>query len=108
MSASHATGIAAIAGEYGHEAEALPARDLFTVAAYYDPTQAHIMRGCLAAAGIPAVVADDQLVQTNTLWTAAIGGVRILVPRNYIDEAKAVIDAFDRGEFALADDQVPE
>jgi hypothetical protein len=108
MSHSHATGFSTIAGECGREAEALPARDLFTVAVYLDPTQAHIMQGCLAASGIPAAVADDQLVQTNTLWTAAVGGVRILVPRNYIDEAKAVIAAFERGEFALPDGDVPE
>lgn len=104
MSLSHVTGFT---GECGREAEALPARDLFTVAVYLDPTQAHIMQGRLAASGIPAAVADDQLVQTNTLWTAAVGGVRILVPRHCIDDAKAVIAAFERGDFALPDD-IPE
>ncbi|HEU4852209.1 MAG TPA: DUF2007 domain-containing protein [Telluria sp.] len=105
MSATHA-GSAGIAGECSREAEAPTGRDLFTVASYYDPTQAHIVQGCLAAAGIPAVVADDNLVQANSLWTAAVGGVRIRVPEAFMAEAKAVIEAFDRGEFALKDDDV--
>jgi hypothetical protein len=80
------------------------ARDLFIVAKYYIPTDAHIVRGCLVAAGIPAVVADDNLVQTNSLWTAAIGGVSILVPEEYLQQAKEIIDAFNRGDFQLKDD----
>jgi hypothetical protein len=102
MSASQTAGFASIAG--GLETEEPSARDLFTVAAYYEPTFARIVQGCLVAAGIPAVVADDNLVQTNLLWTAAIGGVRILVPQQYIVEAHSVIAAFDRGDFALKDE----
>ena len=79
-------------------------RDLFTVATYYLPTDAHIVKGCLVAAGIPAVVADDNLVQVNSLWTPALGGVRILVPGEYVREAHDVIAAFNRGEFRLGDD----
>lgn len=105
MSASQTAGFASLAG--GHEAEAPTARDLFTVAAYPEPTLAHIVQGCLAAAGIPAVVADDNLVQTNLLWTTAVGGVRILVPQQHMDDAKAVIAAFERGEFALPDGELP-
>lgn len=79
------------------------ARDLLTAATYYVPTDAHIVQGCLVAAGIPAVVADDQLVQVDSLLTAALGGVRILVPEIYLQEAKEVIAAFNRGEFELDD-----
>ena len=80
------------------------ARDLFTVATYLIPTEAHIVRSCLEAAGVPAVIADDNLVQVYSLLTPAIGGVRVLVPESYLDQAHAVIEAFDRGEYELGDD----
>lgn len=80
------------------------ARDLFTVATYLIPTEAHIVRSCLEAAGIPAVVADANLAQVYSLLTPAIGGVRILVQESHMDRAREVIAAFERGEYKLADD----
>ncbi|TFW26561.1 hypothetical protein E4L96_04065 [Massilia arenosa] len=83
----------------------LPGRDLLIVARYFTPTEAHVVCGCLVAAGIPAVVADDNLVQANSLWTPALGGVRVLVPSEHMAEAQAVIAAYERGEFSLRDDE---
>lgn len=82
----------------------LPGRDLFEVARYLAPIEARLAQGCLEASGIPAVLADDQLVQTNMLWAAALGGVRILVPQEFVQQAEAVLGALQRGEFALGDD----
>ena len=78
-------------------------RNLFTIATYYIPTDASIVQGCLVAAGIPAVIADDNLVQTDTLLTAALGGVRILVPESYLQQSQEVIAAFNRGDYQLDD-----
>ncbi|MET3118084.1 hypothetical protein AAKU64_002310 [Undibacterium sp. GrIS 1.8] len=78
-------------------------RNLFTVATYYIPTDACIVQSCLVAAGIPAVIADDNLVQTDTLLTAALGGVRILVPESYLQQSQEVIAAFNRGDYRLDD-----
>jgi len=78
--------------------------DFVTVARFFTPTDAHVVCACLEAAGIPALVADANLVQANSLWTTALGGVRLLVPSNFEAEAKAVIEAFERGDFALPDD----
>jgi hypothetical protein len=50
------------------------------------------------------VLADDQLVQTNLLWAPALGGVRILVPQDYLQQAEAALQALRRGEFALDED----
>jgi hypothetical protein len=80
------------------------ARDLFTIAKFYTPTDAHIVRGCLQAAGIPAVVVDDYLVQFYSLWTIALGGVRILVPEVHLQSAQEIMDAFNRGDLQLPDD----
>jgi hypothetical protein len=86
------------------EIEAIPGRDLFIVARYLIPMEASLMQGCMEASGIPAVLADAHLMQADLLLAPALGGVRILVPAAYVQEALAVIDAFKRGEFALDED----
>ncbi|ALK99815.2 MULTISPECIES: putative signal transducing protein [unclassified Massilia] len=82
----------------------LPGRDLFEVARYLIPMEASLVQGCLAASGIPAVLADAHLMQTDLLLAPALGGVRILVPEDYLLQAQAVLEAFQRGEFALGED----
>lgn len=78
--------------------------DFETVARFLNPTDAHVVCACLVAAGLPAIVADANLAQTNSLWAVAIGGARVLVPSSRVAEAKEVIAAFNRGDFALSDD----
>jgi hypothetical protein len=86
------------------EVEAVPGRDLFAVARYLVPLEASLVQGCLVASGIPAVLADAHLMQTDLLLAPALGGVRILVPASYLQQARAVLDAFERGAFQLDDD----
>ncbi len=81
--------------------EALPGRDLYIVARYLIPLDAALMQGCMEASGIPAVLADAHLMQTDLLLAPALGGVRILVPASFVQQAQAVMDAFQRGDFAL-------
>lgn len=78
--------------------------DFETVARFLNPTDAHITCAYLEAAGVPAFVADANLVQLNSLLAIALGGVRVLVPASRVAEAKDVIQAFNRGDFALPDD----
>ena len=82
----------------------LPGRDLVEVARYLIPLEANLVQGCLVASGVPAVLADAHLVQTDLLLAPALGGVRILVPQDRVQEAQAVLEAFARGEFALGED----
>jgi len=86
------------------EAGLLPGRDLFELARYLIPMEASLVQGCLVAAGVPAVLADANLVQTDLLLAPALGGVRILVPQEHLAQAQAVLEAFQRGEFALGED----
>lgn len=81
--------------------------DFVTLARFLDPIQAQVACGCLEASGVPAMVADANLVQTNALWSIAIGGARVLVPASRLGEAEAVMAAFRRGDFALRDDDDP-
>jgi hypothetical protein len=43
-------------------------------------------------------------VQTDLLLAPALGGVRILVPADHLQQAQAVLEAFARGEFELGED----
>lgn len=86
------------------DVEKIPGRDLFAVAKYLIPVEASLVQGCLAASGIPAVLADAHLMQTDLLLAPALGGVRILVPAAHLLQAQAVLEAFERGEFQLDDD----
>ncbi len=99
MEEVHSTGLMGLL-----EIEEVPGRDLFTVAQYLDPMEAHMARGCLVAAGIPAVVADNNHIQANQLMAPAMGGVRVLVPESYVQQSEEVLAALARGEFALGDD----
>ncbi|UTY59564.1 putative signal transducing protein [Massilia sp. erpn] len=78
--------------------------DYRILARFMIPTDAHVMRGCLAAAGIAAVVTDDQHMQANLLLAPAIGGARLLVLEKDAQAAEEILQAFQRGEFALPDD----
>jgi hypothetical protein len=82
-------------------------RDFETVARYLNPIQAHIVRSCLEAAGVPALIADDNLVRMLSIMSIAVGGVRILVPADRVAEARGVIAAFNRGDFALREGAEP-
>ncbi|OON60693.1 hypothetical protein B0920_17160 [Massilia sp. KIM] len=86
------------------EIEQIPGRDLFIVARYMVPLDANLAQGCLVAAGVPAVLADAHLMQTDLLLAPALGGVRVLVPAEFLVQAAAVLDGLARGDYALDDD----
>ena len=75
--------------------------DWVTVARQLAPTNAYLLKNCLQAAGIDAMVADANLVQANAFMMNAVGGVRVLVRENTQAEAVAVLQQYEAGEFAL-------
>jgi hypothetical protein len=50
-----------------------------TIATFSKPEEAHLFRMRLGAAGIPAFVQDEHLVQMDWLYSNAIGGVRVQI-----------------------------
>ena len=82
--------------------------DWILIARYLSYTEVHLLQSCLEAAGIPAVVADAQLVQTDALLTPALRGASLRVPAACAAEAREVIAAFKRGEFQLDEDFDPD
>jgi hypothetical protein len=78
--------------------------DMVLLVANLNPTEAHILASCLAAAGIHAATGDTDTVRTNQLWSIALGGAKIRVPTSQLGEAQEVLKAFQAGEFSLSDD----
>ena len=84
------------------------AGDLVTVARRFNPLEAELLRGRLAADGIPATLGDAHTVQTDTLLTTALGGVRIRVPSSYEAQALRTIADVEAGAFELDDELAPD
>jgi len=75
--------------------------DLVTIARPYQPVEANLLKSMLEAAGIPATVADANLVQANAWMANAVGGVRVQVPASLVGRAKAAIAEYEQGAFEL-------
>jgi len=86
--------------------EAPPHGELVTVTRVFNSLEAEMLRGCLEAEGIPATLGDAQTVQTDTLLTVALGGIRVMVPSAFAEAARQTVEAFERG--ALAIDDLPD
>lgn len=79
--------------------------DLVTITRVFNSLEAEMLRGCLVAEGIPATLGDAQTIQTDTLLTVALGGIRVMVPASFADAARLTVDAFERGDLAI--DELP-
>src|SRR4051812_37295589 len=78
--------------------------DLVTIARRFDPIAAELVRGRLAADGIPATLGDAHLVQMSALWATALGGVRVMVPAAYAAQALRAVAAIEGGDLRLDDE----
>jgi hypothetical protein len=81
---------------------------LVTIARYHFPEPANLLRGRLQADGIPAFVMNAHTTQALGYLRLAHGGVRVMVPTGLEAAAREVIQALDRGEYALDGDEENE
>jgi hypothetical protein len=79
--------------------------DLVTVAQFSDPLKANVLRACLESNGIFAYVWGEHLGVANIFLSIAGGGMRVQVRSDQVDQAREVIAAFERGDFALDEDE---
>jgi hypothetical protein len=98
-----ARSVAPSASEPDAEPEPVVEGDLVMVARMYNPLEAEMLRGRLESEGIPAMVADTQTAQVNPFYKLAIGGVRVMVPEAYLAQAREIVRADARGDYALDD-----
>lgn len=67
--------------------------EFVVVRAFTSLPDAHVARSVLDSAGIPTRLADEHLVSADWLYSNAIGGVKVLVPKDRVSEALGVLDA---------------
>jgi hypothetical protein len=65
---------------------------LVIVGRYSTACEANLVKAELEAFDVDAVLADDNTVNTNWLWSNAIGGVKVRVPESEIDEALRIME----------------
>lgn len=69
-----------------------------TVATFDLSTEAHIAMGRLQAEGIDCHLADEHLVQTDWLYSIAVGGIKLQVAPENTERAVQILARDDSGE----------
>jgi hypothetical protein len=64
---------------------------MVTIATYDFWPDAEIARGRLQVEGIEAVLADQHLVQTDWLYSIAVGGIKLQVGTEDADRARTIL-----------------
>jgi hypothetical protein len=62
-----------------------------TIATFTKPEQAHLLRVRLGAVGIPAYLLDENVIQTDLLYSNALGGVRVQVADGDLEAARELL-----------------
>lgn len=75
-----------------------------TVASSLNSITMHILRAKLEAEGIPAILADANMAQSYSTVSVAVGGVRVQVPAEFVEDAQQIIADINSGALMLTDD----
>ena len=65
------------------------------------PGELEMLRARLEGEGIPSLITDGETNRMNPLWSIALGGMRLMVPREFEDTAREVIALVKAGAFRL-------
>ena len=65
--------------------------NLIEIASFSHPYEAHIAKASLETADIPVFITDEHTINMQWLYSDALGGIRLLVPKGYEIEAKELI-----------------
>lgn len=79
--------------------------DLVTVAQFWNPIQANLVRSLLESEGIFVHMWGEHLGTAHMFLSVASGGVRVQVPAAQAEQAKEVIAAFERGDFSIEEQE---
>ena len=66
--------------------------NLIVIATFSFPLEAQIARTSLESAGIKTLVADEHTINMDWLYSNAMGGVRLLVKPEDVDEARQILE----------------
>jgi hypothetical protein len=67
--------------------------EMVTVATFDNMPDAHIALGRLRAEGVDGILADEHLVQTDWLYSIAVGGIKLRVPEEQVPRALEILGA---------------
>jgi DNA-directed RNA polymerase subunit M/transcription elongation factor TFIIS len=62
-----------------------------TVARYLERTEAEVAVALLRAEGVPVHLADEEMTRLAWLYSIALGGTRLMVPDDRLEEARALL-----------------
>lgn len=66
---------------------------MIVVARFSFPHEAHIARASLDSVGIESHIADEHTVNTQWLYSNAMGGVRLMVAESDAEDAKQILSS---------------
>jgi len=69
----------------------LESRNLVTIRQFRDLPEALLAHGCLESAGIEAALIDDNMVRMDWFLSNLVGGVKLQVDSQNVDEANAIL-----------------
>jgi Putative prokaryotic signal transducing protein len=75
---------------------------------FIDVIHADIVRDRLEADGIPAILGNRHLVTAEWLYSQAMGGVQVMVPSEYVVEAREIIAEIDSGKLDCDDEDLKQ
>jgi len=82
------------------------AERLITIATCNELTEAHILKGRLEAEGILCFLGDEHIVGAQPFYAVAVGGIKLKVPENDADEAKAILASIQGGHADFILDEI--
>ena len=81
---------------------------LVTLARFLDPWEAHVVCARLRADGLFAEVANDRMAIVDWPMAYALGGTQLQVKDEDLAEARAIFEAYRRGELDVEHDVPPD
>ncbi len=80
-----------------------PGAKLVMVRRYRDLPEALLAKGSLDSAGIESFLADDNMVRMDWFWSNLIGGIKLLVSPEDVNDANAIFDQPTPESFEVSD-----
>lgn len=77
---------------------------LITIGRYLNPIEAHIVRGRIEAEGVQAYVQHEHHIWAKWTISLALGYVKVQVSLEDVEEASAILENLQAGEYALAEE----
>lgn len=62
------------------------------------PVECHILKGRLETEGIPCFIFDEHMISVHPFRAVAIGGVKLKVPTDRIDQSQKILDLLVQGK----------